>query len=434
MTGGAGAGRAARGVPRRGLGRAGHRRVRLGRRRAGLGLDRARDRARACPSPACRRRASSASGPATSSAHAAGARGRGGRRASCAPWAPTARPCYENVLVAGATLAGAEPWREKSGEGISLATGHRAAQLILEASGARAGSAVAATGRLRRLAIDDQHDLLGGLMRDSLDHCVKCTICETFCPVSNVTPLFPGPSTSARRPSASASPTRTRRTRRWTTARAAASARRCARRASTSPRSTRRRGPSCKPAHGLQAARPAHRAARPRRPAGTPAAPIANWTPAQPVRCGSSPTARWASTGRAAVPEFAGRTLQGWARKHTSPPAQRRVAYFHGCGANWYEPDMGADRPSSCSSTSAARSTCPAASRCCGLPLQSNGMFDAARALHAPDGGGAGADGAGRRRHRRHLDELHAHAQARGARDPRARGRPRPARREREHL
>ena len=37
-------------------------------------------------------------------------------------------------------------------------------------------------------------DLLGELlMRESLDHCVKCTICETFCPVSNATPLFPGP-------------------------------------------------------------------------------------------------------------------------------------------------------------------------------------------------------------------------------------------------
>src|SRR5207248_938699 len=24
-------------------------------------------------------------------------------------------------------------------------------------------------------------------------HCVKCTICETFCPYSRVTPLFPGP-------------------------------------------------------------------------------------------------------------------------------------------------------------------------------------------------------------------------------------------------
>jgi glycerol-3-phosphate dehydrogenase subunit B len=47
---------------------------------------------------------------------------------------------HENVLVAGATLAGAEPWREKSGDGISLATGHRAAELVLE----RAGSLAAA--------------------------------------------------------------------------------------------------------------------------------------------------------------------------------------------------------------------------------------------------------------------------------------------------
>lgn len=39
----------------------------------------------------------------------------------------------ENVLVAGATLAGAQPWKEKSGDGISLTTGHRAAELILGA-------------------------------------------------------------------------------------------------------------------------------------------------------------------------------------------------------------------------------------------------------------------------------------------------------------
>src|ERR1700684_1544544 len=30
-------------------------------------------------------------------------------------------------------------------------------------------------------------------LRDSLDHCIKCTICETACPVSNASPLFPGP-------------------------------------------------------------------------------------------------------------------------------------------------------------------------------------------------------------------------------------------------
>src|SRR3954447_324122 len=43
------------------------------------------------------------------------------------------------------------------------------------------------------MALGDGNDVLSSLMRDSLDHCVKCTICETFCPVSNVTPLFPGP-------------------------------------------------------------------------------------------------------------------------------------------------------------------------------------------------------------------------------------------------
>jgi glycerol-3-phosphate dehydrogenase subunit B len=37
----------------------------------------------------------------------------------------------ENLLVCGATVGGAAPWREKSGDGISLATGHAAAQTIL---------------------------------------------------------------------------------------------------------------------------------------------------------------------------------------------------------------------------------------------------------------------------------------------------------------
>lgn len=47
----------------------------------------------------------------------------------------------ENVLVAGATLAGAEPWREKSGDGVSLATGYRAADLVLGASTAASAAA-----------------------------------------------------------------------------------------------------------------------------------------------------------------------------------------------------------------------------------------------------------------------------------------------------
>jgi glycerol-3-phosphate dehydrogenase subunit B len=48
----------------------------------------------------------------------------------------------ENVLVAGAALPGAVPWREGSGEGIALASGSRAAELVL--SGGRAASEAAA--------------------------------------------------------------------------------------------------------------------------------------------------------------------------------------------------------------------------------------------------------------------------------------------------
>ncbi len=53
---------------------------------------------------------------------------------------------HDNVLVAGATLAGAEPWREKSGDGISLATGHLAADLALEHAGAATARATTTVG------------------------------------------------------------------------------------------------------------------------------------------------------------------------------------------------------------------------------------------------------------------------------------------------
>jgi glycerol-3-phosphate dehydrogenase subunit B len=44
----------------------------------------------------------------------------------------------ENVLVAGAALPGAAPWREGSGEGIALASGYHAARVVLSGSEASA--------------------------------------------------------------------------------------------------------------------------------------------------------------------------------------------------------------------------------------------------------------------------------------------------------
>jgi glycerol-3-phosphate dehydrogenase subunit B len=40
---------------------------------------------------------------------------------------------YENLYAAGATIAGAEPWREGSGEGIAISTGFAAAEAIVGA-------------------------------------------------------------------------------------------------------------------------------------------------------------------------------------------------------------------------------------------------------------------------------------------------------------
>jgi glycerol-3-phosphate dehydrogenase subunit B len=43
-------------------------------------------------------------------------------------------PVWANLYAAGAIVAGALSWREKSGEGIAIAGGHRAARRILEVS------------------------------------------------------------------------------------------------------------------------------------------------------------------------------------------------------------------------------------------------------------------------------------------------------------
>ena len=81
---------------------------------------------------------------------------------------------------------------------------------------------------------------------------------------------------------------------------------------------------------------------------------------------------------RAPMPRFAGRTFQRWARRHTAPPAAaRRVAFFHGCGTNYYEPGLGAMTVALLEHNGLAVEV--PKQDCCGLPLQSNGLFDDAR-------------------------------------------------------
>lgn len=48
------------------------------------------------------------------------------------PVGPGGEPVWDNLRAAGTIVAGAEPWREKSGEGIAIAGAYRAAGAILE--------------------------------------------------------------------------------------------------------------------------------------------------------------------------------------------------------------------------------------------------------------------------------------------------------------
>lgn len=215
-----------------------------------------------------------------------------------------------------------------------------------------------------------------GDVRGSLDHCIKCTICETACPVSNVFPLFPGPKYAG-------------------------------------PQSQRFRvdgGPSVDVSldycsgcgvctqvcpHGVKIAEINAQARdqlkrqhgiplRDRiitRPtwlgrAGTLTAGIANWSlSSRPVRIAAEKLLRVHRD--APVPRFAGRRFSCWARSHVSPAGTRRVVYFHGCGTEYYEPEVG-EQVVAVLEHNGFEVIVPKQD-CCGLPLQSSGLFDDAR-------------------------------------------------------
>jgi glycerol-3-phosphate dehydrogenase subunit C len=212
-------------------------------------------------------------------------------------------------------------------------------------------------------------------IRESLDHCVKCTICETFCPVSNATPLFPGPKY-------------------------------------VGPQAERFRGGDASPDDSLdycsgcgictqvcpQGVKIAEINARARadlkvqrgislrdkviaRPAisarfALPAGRMANWA----LHNGAvrSLVERGMRVHRAApLPRFARRSFTRWAKRHESPAAQRKVVFFHGCSTNFFEPALGMMTVAVLEHNDIE--VIIPTQGCCGLPLQSNGLFDDSR-------------------------------------------------------
>jgi glycerol-3-phosphate dehydrogenase subunit C len=214
------------------------------------------------------------------------------------------------------------------------------------------------------------------LLRGSLDHCVKCTICETQCPVSNVSPLFPGPKYAgpqseryrvADEPSVDLSVDYCSG---------------CGICSQVCPQGVKIAEINSQARNKLK--RQKGVPLRDRiitRPtwlgrAGTPTAPIANFTLSfRPARILAEKTL--GVHRDAPAPKFAGRRFSKWAHRRSGPRTGRKIVYFIGCGTEYYEPWEG-EKVVEILEHNGFEVIVPKQD-CCGLPLQSSGLFDDAR-------------------------------------------------------
>src|SRR3984957_13724549 len=167
-------------------------------------------------------------------------------------------------------------------------------------------------------------------LRGTLDHCVKCTICETQCPVSNASPLFPGPKYAgpqaelyrvAGDPSVDLSVDYC--------SGCGICSQVCPQGVKIAEINAQGRD-KLKRQHGIRLRDRIITHPTWLGPPGTPVAPLANWTlTSRPLRILAE---KLLGVHRdAPVPRFAGRRFSRWARARTSRESRRRVIYFHGC-------------------------------------------------------------------------------------------------------
>lgn len=215
-----------------------------------------------------------------------------------------------------------------------------------------------------------------GWVRGSLDQCVKCTICESACPVMEVTSLFLGPKTvgpqAERFRMGEHSPDHS--------VDYCSGCGICTR---VCPQGVRiaeinsRAKAQLRVEHGGRLrdqliARPdiMGRLAR-------PVAPLFNWAMANPLLRAAGQ--RMVGIHRQApLPRATTRTLEyRLRRRRPRRPTGRRVVYFHGCSTNYFEPRVGLATIAVLEHNGFMVEV--PRQGCCGLPLQSNGIYRTAR-------------------------------------------------------
>jgi glycerol-3-phosphate dehydrogenase subunit C len=234
-------------------------------------------------------------------------------------------------------------------------------------------------------------------LEQSLDSCIKCNICTAACPVSAVTDLFPGPKyvgPQAQRFRKPGQPSPDESVDYCSGCRVCNTV--CPTGVRIAELNARARARMVAE-HGLPLRnRLIGRSELLGRLGCGPQAPLANFTL-------SFAPLRWAIervlgvARKAPLPAFSTYTFRSWFRRRTKNQEPRtevqregsrfsvlgsgkQVVYFHGCSTNYYEPHVGIAAVEVLERN--GFEVILPKQNCCGLPMLSNGEFDAARRYH----------------------------------------------------
>lgn len=218
----------------------------------------------------------------------------------------------------------------------------------------------------------------------SLDHCIKCNICVTVCPVSAVTDLFPGPKYEA--PQAG----RFRQENQPTPDRSVDYCSGCRACNLACPTGVKIAEINARARHDMvEASKQSGRhklrnnlVARPELlgKLGQPVAPLANFL----LNGGIGRFLASKLLGiapKAPLPIFSREKFSAWLKGRAAPAnATRKIVYFRGCSTEYFEPRVGKAAVQVLEAN--GFEVLVPEQNCCGLPLLSNGEFEAARTYH----------------------------------------------------
>lgn len=218
----------------------------------------------------------------------------------------------------------------------------------------------------------------------TLDACIKCNICVTACPVTAVTDRFPGPkyeAPQAGRFRQSRQPMPDQSVDYCSGCRACNMA--CPTGVKIAEINARARGDIVHA--GKQSVRHKLRNNLLARPEllgklAQPVAPLANMLLHGSIgRFFANKLLGIAQN--APLPSFSSKKLSSWLKKRTKPTnTTRKIVYFRGCSTEYYEPRVGKAAVQVLEAN--GFEVLVPEQNCCGLPLLSNGEFDAARNYH----------------------------------------------------